>query len=286
MDGLSETPAKAPTGVDMFRAGAAETAAFVAAVNRTLADEAHVRANIAIFKEGVNLTSRLAIAKEPGWFNPLLRDLLGQGVSVVVNEIGLVEASCRAVERLTGIPANWVFQHNLYITPREVQGFVPHCDPHVVVVAHLYGRKEWIFYDKALDNPVITDDRSVLVADPRESLRVLHRFTVAPGDVFIIPRGRFHAACAHDGGSVHIAIGCAGVRPVDYIWATAGDAMNQRLMRADMSPADALQAAKTFLKGMSAGHFALPRNPAARVTVPDTPDRLSFEEVLDALPRG
>jgi hypothetical protein len=76
------------------------------------------------------------------------------------------------------------------------------------------------------------------------------------------------------------------LRPVDYIWATAGDAMNQRLMRADMSPADALQAAKTFLKGMSAGHFALPRNPAARVTVPDTPDRLSFEEVLDALPRG
>jgi hypothetical protein len=43
---------------------------------------------------------------------------------------------------------------------------------------------------------------------------------------------------------------------------------------------------KTFLKGMSAGDFALPRNPAARVAVPDVPARLSFEEVLDALPRG
>lgn len=286
---MSESIAKTvagPAKVDIAKADAAATAAFVTVVNRALADERRTRSNVAIFRQGNNLTARLQIADQPGWFRPLLSDLLKQGVSVVVNELPLIEASCKAVERLTKVPAEWVFQHNLYITPREVQGFVPHCDPHTVVVAHLYGTKDWVFYDKRLDNPVIVEDRSFLVADPKETLAEYARFTVRPGDVFVIPRGQFHAACAQDGASVHIAIGCAGVRPVDHIWAAATKAVEQSPMRADMSAADAFVAATAYLKGMTADAVKLPRNPVARVAVPDGAARLSFAEVLDALPRA
>ncbi|HEX9809094.1 MAG TPA: cupin domain-containing protein, partial [Alphaproteobacteria bacterium] len=204
------------------KASAEELGWFVDAVNRSLADEARIKGRLALFREGVNLTDRLKIEGERGWFAPMLHDLLARGVSVVVNDIGLTAPACAAVARISGIPAEWVFQQNLYVTPREVEGFVPHCDPHVVFVAHLHGRKEWALYDKALDNPLVVDDtKATLVADPRETLRVYRRVLVEPGDCFVIPRGRFHSARALTAGSVHLAIGCAGVRPVDYIWQMA-----------------------------------------------------------------
>lgn len=283
---LSHSAASTADKIDIAKAGGPERAAFVTAVNRTLADEAAIKDQIAIFKEGVNLTSRLSLAGGTGWFVPLVRDLLGKGLSVVVNGIGLIAPVGKAVERLTGVPADWVFQQNLYITPPEIQGFVPHCDPHVVVVAHLYGRKEWFIYDRQLDNPVLLDGhKEVLVADPKEKLPMRQRIVVEPGDVFVIPRGMFHAARALDGGSVHMAIGCAGVRPVDVIWAIASQAMARGELRADMDLATAQAEAKKFYAGMAAPVIPLPRNPVAAVAAGDTPPVLCFEEALRALPR-
>lgn len=281
---VPETATQSADGKTRVLKAGAELAAFIATVNRTVADEAAIRPAVAIFKQGVNLTSRLTLNESTGWFHPLLNDVMAQGVSVVVNAIGLTSAACRAVEKITGIDHNWVFQQNLYITPREVQGFVPHCDPHVVVVAQLYGRKEWLIYDKALDNPLILDGgKEVLLADPNEELTIKERFTVEPGDVFVIPRGHFHAACAHDGASVHMAIGCAGVRPVDVIWALAGGAMERSTLRADMTPGAARKAAREYLASAAPAGPGLPRNPVAPMSVPKEPQALSFQAVLDAL---
>ncbi|MFT5539910.1 MAG: hypothetical protein ACI82H_001434 [Alphaproteobacteria bacterium] len=270
----------------IHRAGAEGLARLIAAVNRTVAEEAAIKSKIAVFKEGVNLTPRLSIDQDGGWFGPLVHDLLAQGASVVVNDIGLIAPVCETVERLTGVPADWVFQQNLYITPREVQGFVPHCDPHVVIAAQLYGHKEWMIYDKVLDNPLIVDGgKDVLVADPSETLVIKERIKVEPGDVFVIPRGTFHAACAHEGASVHMAIGCAGIRPVDYIWAMAGEAMNESALRADMSPAASQQAARDYLARAQAhpGTLPLPRHPVMPMNIPKGPISLSFQGALDAL---
>jgi len=281
---VPETATQPASDKTRIHKAGAELGAFIATVNRTLTDEAAIRSSVAIFKQGINLTDRLTLNLTTGWFHPLLKDVMAQGVSVVVNGIGLTSAACRAVQKITGVDHNWVFQQNLYITPAEVQGFVPHCDPHMVVVAHLYGRKEWVIYDKTLDNPLILDGgKEVLLADPKEDLAVRERFTVEPGDVFVIPRGSFHAACAHDGASVHMAIGCAGVRPVDVIWALAGGAMEQSRLRADMAPDAARKLAREFLSTAVPAGPGLPRNPIAPMTAPKGPQTLSFQGVLDAL---
>ncbi len=277
----SETAVANTETIGVVRAGAVDRAAIVATVNRALAREDALARQIAIFRQGVNLTDRLRLAGGRGWFAPLVRDMLGKGVSVVVNGIGPSAPAARAVERLAGIPAAWVFQQNLYITPREVQGFVPHCDPHIVVVAQLFGRKQWRIYDKRLDNPVILDGhKEVLVADPGEKLEIRQRLTVEPGDLFVIPRGTFHAACAEEGASVHLAIGCAGIRPVDVLWELAGAAMARGPLRADGTPEEARAAAVAFLAETPPPAPALPRNPQPEIDVPAAPAALSFEDAL------
>ncbi len=282
---LSHSAASTADRIDVVRAGGPEQAAFITAVNRALADEAAIKSRIAVFKDGVNLTGKLALSGGTGWFTPMVHDLLRQGVSVVVNDIGLTAPGTRAVETVTGIPADWVFQHNLYITPKEVQGFLPHCDPHLVAVAQLYGRKEWFIYDKQFDNPVsIAGRKDLLVADPKKKLAVRQTITVEAGDVFVIPRGVFHAARAIDGASVHVAIGCAGIRPVDVIWQLAEEAMAQSKMRADMTPEDARTAAVRFLEETSPKMLPLPRYRPANMAAPEKPPALCCEEALGALP--
>lgn len=271
--------------IPVFKAGAQALASFIAAVNRDLAGESKLKERIAVFREGRNFTNQLKLAQETGWFRPFVQTVLTQGISVVVNDIALTAPACKAVESVTGMPADWVMQQNLYITPPSVQGFSPHCDVHAVVVAHLYGRKEWAIYDKTIENPVIFDGhKEVLFPDRDEKLSIRRRFVVEPGDVFVIPRGVFHDACARDGCSVHMAIGCAGIRPIDCIWALAGEAMNDPDLRADMTPKDAAAAAAAFLARARVPLAGLPRNPPAVVDAPKGPESLSFEESLRAVP--
>lgn len=272
--------------IPVFRAGAGALANFIAAVNRDIADESGLRRRIAVFREGQNFTSQLKLTQERGWFRPFVQTVLTQGISVVVNDVGLTAPACKAVESATGMPADWVMQQNLYITPPDIQGFSPHCDVHAVVVAQLFGRKEWAIYDKAIENPVISNDGlDVLFPEPGEKLAIRKRFVVEAGDVFLIPRGVFHDACAHDGCSVHLAIGCAGIRPIDCIWALAGEAMQDASLRADMTPADASAAAEAFFARARVPRAVLPRNPQASVATVKGNETLCFEESLRAVPR-
>ncbi|MFM2128730.1 MAG: hypothetical protein RL477_276 [Pseudomonadota bacterium] len=282
---MSQVAASDSGDLPVCKAGAQALADFINAVNRDVADEPSLKGRIAVFREGRNFTSQLKLAQDTGWFGAFVHSVLSQGISVVVNDIALTAPACRAVEAATGVPADWVMQQNLYITPPEVQGFSPHCDVHTVVVAQLFGRKEWAIYDKALDNPVMAEgQKETLFPEPGESLAIRRRFTVEPGDVFVIPRGLFHDACARDGCSAHLAIGCAGIRPIDCIWALAGQAVGQSQLRADMSPAAAAKAAGDFLARAAVPLATLPRNPQAAIGSANGLQTLSFEESLRAVP--
>jgi hypothetical protein len=252
-------------------------------VNRTVAQESTLKERIAIVRQGERLTERLSIGQDEGWFRPMLNDLLRQGISIVINDIPITDALADDVSRQTGLPAEWITQQNLYITPGDSQGFDPHCDPHVVAVAHLFGRKTWTIFEKTLDNPVYDAETST-IAGKNETLPVRTTVTVEPGDCFVIPRGVYHSAVALTPASVHLAIGVAGARAIDYIWAMAEAAMHESRLRADRTPEAALRDAQDFVRGFAADPVALPR--FARVAAPAdlNGDRFSFEDVLDALP--
>ena len=266
-----------------FRLTDAELSALFDTINRSVADEAHLKDRLAVVRQGETLTKRLAIAKENGWFRPMLGDLLRQGVSIVINDIQITEPMANAFGRHADLPPDWVTQQNLYVTPGESQGFDPHCDPHVVVVAHLYGQKVWTIYDKVLDNPVY-DSETNTVADKSSALGVRSKIKVGPGDCFVIPRGLYHSAIALSPASVHLAVGIAGARAIDTIWAMADRALQDPAMRADRTPDEALEAARDYLSRFALEPVRLPRFPRAERGPDGAVSRLSFQEVLDALP--
>lgn len=252
------------------------------ATNLTVADEARLKGRIAVVRQGQPLTSKLEIRAETGWFRPMLGDLLRGGVSVVVNDIPITESGAAAIGTHAGLPPEWVTQQNLYITPGAVPGFDPHCDPHIVVVIHLYGRKEWTIYDKELENPVYDSDTDT-VARGEKPPEVRAKIVVGPGDCFVIPRGLYHSAVALTPAAVHMAVGAAGARAVDYVWALAEAAVHDPGMRADLSPDGALQAARDFMKGFAFEPLRLPRFGRAELAGAEPVGALCFKDILDAL---
>lgn len=266
-----------------FRLSDAEMSGLFDAINRSVADESHLKSRIAVVRQGETLTERLAIAKDAGWFQPMLNDLLRQGVSVVINDIQITDAIANTIAGQTDLPAEWVTQQNLYITPGESQGFDPHCDPHIVVVAHLYGRKEWTIYDKVMENPVY-DSETTTVADKSNPPKVRSKILVEPGDCFVIPRGLYHSAIALSPASVHLAVGTAGARAIDYIWTMADQAIHDPAMRADMTPNKALEKARDYMARVVLEPVCLPRFPRADWTTDANVTSFSFKEILGALP--
>jgi hypothetical protein len=96
----------------------------------------------------------------------------------------------------------WV-QANIYITPRQSQGFKPHWDNHDVFVLQFEGTKEWTIYDRRTPPPSKTqlwDGQWVPVAP---TLNV----TLRPGDLLYIPKGYVHEARSTDSVSGHVTLG-------------------------------------------------------------------------------
>lgn len=277
---MSEHAPEIQSPLEVFRLDGGEVGTLLAAVNQTVADEARLEQRLAIVRGGESLTERLSIAPRRGWFEPFLGDMLRQGVSVVINDVALTDAVAGTVARHTGLPEEWVTQQNLYVTPKERQGFDPHCDPHIVVVAHLFGGKEWTIYEKSQDNPVYAAESNT-VAGAGEDLPVRARVTVTAGDCFVIPRGVYHSALALTPASVHAAIGVAGARALDYIWALAEAAVGESALRADAGPEAALRAARDFMAAHPLSPIPLPRFPRTEAGPPAA--ALSFQGVLDAL---
>jgi hypothetical protein len=113
---------------------------------------------------------------------------------------------CRAVERTFSCH----FQTNIYLSPRNAQGFKTHYDSHDVFVLQITGSKHWTLYDSG-DNGVELPLRGQGFK-PAEHIPgpVTRELTVKAGDVLYCPRGVFHSARATDEVSLHITLGVMG----------------------------------------------------------------------------
>lgn len=95
---------------------------------------------------------------------------------------------CRALELALTHPV----QVNVYVTPPASRGLGVHHDGHDVIVAQVYGAKQWDVYERG-------DDTGA--AQPRISNEL------SPGDALYIPRSFPHAARTARSASVHLTIG-------------------------------------------------------------------------------
>jgi hypothetical protein len=112
-------------------------------------------------------------------------------------------ALCRSVERTF----SGHFQTNIYLSPRNAQGFKTHYDSHDVFVLQVAGSKHWTLYDTQIELPLRGQgfEPDTHIPGPATS-----ELTLKAGDVFYCPRGLFHAARSTDDVSLHITLGLIG----------------------------------------------------------------------------
>jgi ribosomal protein L16 Arg81 hydroxylase len=108
---------------------------------------------------------------------------------------------CAALESFFHFPAGV----NVYMTPRNSQGFPPHFDAHDVFVLQVEGAKSWRIYPSREEMPCGMDDSQPI---SRELLGApLRAFHLTAGDLLYLPRGYVHEARATDTSSVHVTVG-------------------------------------------------------------------------------
>jgi mannose-6-phosphate isomerase-like protein (cupin superfamily) len=112
-------------------------------------------------------------------------------------------ALCRAVEHTFSSH----FQTNIYLSPRNAQGFKTHYDSHDVFVLQVAGSKQWTLYDTVIELPLRGQGFEPEKHSPGAATR---EFTVHAGDLLYCPRGLFHSARATDEVSLHITLGQIG----------------------------------------------------------------------------
>jgi mannose-6-phosphate isomerase-like protein (cupin superfamily) len=112
-------------------------------------------------------------------------------------------ALCRAMEHVFSSH----FQTNIYLSPRNAQGFKTHYDSHDVFVLQVSGSKHWTLYDTLIELPLHGQGFEPGKHIPGAATREL---TIRAGDVFYCPRGLFHSARATDEVSLHITLGVMG----------------------------------------------------------------------------
>jgi len=138
---------------------------------------------------------------------PRAYQLFNSGATISLGQmherLAPLAALCRAMEHRF----SHHFQTNIYLSPRNAQGFKTHYDSHDVFVLQVAGSKHWTLYDTAIELPLrgqgFDPDKHIPGPPTRE-------IAVHAGDALYCPRGLFHAARATDEVSLHITLGLIG----------------------------------------------------------------------------
>jgi cupin superfamily protein len=138
---------------------------------------------------------------------PRAYQLFNSGATISLSQLHerlpSLAALCRAVEHTFSSH----FQTNIYLSPRDAQGFKTHYDSHDVFVLQVTGSKHWTLYDTQIELPLRGQGFEPEKHIPGPATR---EFTIQAGDVFYCPRGLFHSARATDEVSLHITLGLIG----------------------------------------------------------------------------
>jgi hypothetical protein len=135
------------------------------------------------------------------------------GYTIIVNGAELrwppIGELCRNLESELGHRVG----ANLYFTPSEAQGFLPHFDDHEVLILQIEGSKQWSLFPPPTELPL--PETAVQVDTAR--LGRARKVMVRAGDLLYVPRGVVHQAVAPRKPSIHLTIGIHVTRWIDVI---------------------------------------------------------------------
>lgn len=135
---------------------------------------------------------------------PLVRADFDRGYTVVVNKLERYARGIATFAHALEVELNFPVQVNAYLTPPAATGFVPHYDPHDVLVLQLHGSKLWHLYGEHPVPPHVMQRHEQLVG---AALPAPTDVRLRPGDVLYLPRGRPHAAESDTETSMHLTVG-------------------------------------------------------------------------------
>ena len=136
-------------------------------------------------------------------------------------------ALCGNLESFLGHPTG----ANMYLTPRNAQGFAPHFDTHDVFIVQTHGEKTWRLYE----GPELPLDVQGTTGSVSTVGALIDEVHLEAGDLLYIPRGIVHEARTSKTSSLHVTVGIFVFRWVDLI----GSALTT-LARADSRFREAL----------------------------------------------
>ncbi|MGH3959558.1 cupin domain-containing protein [Mycobacterium sp.] len=133
-----------------------------------------------------------------------VRDGFADGYTIILNGLERYVRTIASLSHSIEVELNFPTRVNAYVTPPESTGFVPHYDPHDVLVLQIQGSKTWHLSNDPAVPPHEIERREGVGTDGLSSLTAVH---LEAGDVLYLPRGQVHAAETHLEPSVHLTVG-------------------------------------------------------------------------------
>jgi lysine-specific demethylase/histidyl-hydroxylase NO66 len=133
-----------------------------------------------------------------------VRDGFADGYTIVLNGLEQYVRTIGTLSHCIEVELNFPTRVNGYITPPGSTGFVPHFDPHDVLILQISGSKVWRLSDGALVAP---HEMQVRKAVDTTDLSLATELCLDAGDVLYLPRGQVHGAETQSEPSVHLTVG-------------------------------------------------------------------------------
>lgn len=133
-----------------------------------------------------------------------VRDGFSDGYTIVLNGLERYVRAIASLSHSIEVELNFPTRVNAYVTPPESTGFIPHYDPHDVLILQVQGSKIWRLSDGADVAPHEMLRREGVTA-AGQPLPIHVRMEA--GDVLYVPRGRTHAAETALEPSIHLTVG-------------------------------------------------------------------------------
>lgn len=127
-----------------------------------------------------------------------------EGYTIVVNGLERYVRAIASLSHSIEVELNFPTRVNAYVTPPESTGFVPHYDPHDVLVLQIHGCKTWHLSN---DAAVAPHQLQLLEGAGTPALTSPTDVRLEAGDALYLPRGQVHSAETHSVSSIHLTVG-------------------------------------------------------------------------------
>ena len=187
-------------------------------------------------------------------FEAMIADMR-EGGTLVLDQAQCVDSTlwrlCRLLEAETGHR----FQANLYLTPPNGKGSIPHWDDHDVFVLQVLDRKKWQLETQHRALPARGEKMHRV--EGREFQGDITELMFEQGDLLYVPRGWIHAAECGSEPSLHVTIGLIPHFFEDFLRAAIKTAIERDRSLRSALPSGFMQGQSDEVIDLASGAFRL-----------------------------